>query len=103
MNLDTLKSDLILDICKQVEADIYIAGPSGRDYLDLSVFDDNQIKVVFNDYHHPKYEQRKTDEFVSHLSAVDLFMNVGFVEAKRIIMENNEKTYNYDGTASNII
>ncbi len=29
------KSELILDICKNLGADTYIAGPSGRDYLDM--------------------------------------------------------------------
>ena len=34
LQVDGLKSSLILDICKEVRADLYIAGPSGRDYLD---------------------------------------------------------------------
>lgn len=90
LNVQGLKSDLILDICKACEADLYIAGPSGRDYLDLSSFKQNNIEVKFNDYHHPVYPQRRTDDFISHLSALDLFMNVGFDEAKKIIMEGNE-------------
>jgi len=96
LGVDGLKSDLILDICKKTDADTYIAGPSGRDYLDLKSFDDNNIQVVFNDYHHPIYEQRKTDEFISHLSALDLFMNVGFSKAKEIIMKDNEYCFDFD-------
>lgn len=90
LNVDGLKSDLILDICKATDADVYIAGPSGRDYLNMKSFEDAGITVKFNDYHHPVYPQRRTDEFVSHLSALDLFMNVGFDEAKKIIMSENE-------------
>ena len=90
LNVDGLKSSLILDICKEMKTDVYIAGPSGRDYLDMKSFDDAGITVKFNDYHHPEYPQRRTEEFISHLSALDLFMNVGFKEAKRIIMEGNE-------------
>ena len=81
-----LKSDLILDICKAVKATTYIAGPSGRDYLDMDAFAQNNIQVVFNDFVHPVYPQRRTKEFISHLSAVDLFMNCGFEESKKIIM-----------------
>ncbi len=92
-----LKSDLILDICKAVKADVYIAGPSGRDYLDMNSFDRDHIKVVFNDYHHPVYPQKRSEEFVSHLSALDLFMNVGFAEAKEIIMDGNECVYDFNG------
>jgi len=94
LDIDGLKSDLILDICKKTNATTYIAGPSGRDYLDMDSFRENNIVVKFNDYNHPIYEQRRTDEFISHLSALDLFMNVGFKEAKRIIMEGNEELSN---------
>lgn len=90
LNVDGLKSKLILDICKKVNADTYIAGPSGRDYLDISSFVDAGITVKFNDYNHPVYPQRKTKEFVDHLSALDLFMNCGFEESKQIIMDGNE-------------
>lgn len=96
LGVNGLKSDLILDICKATNADVYIAGPSGRDYLDMNSFKEAGIKVVFNDYHHPVYPQRRSEEFISHLSALDLFMNVGFAEAKRIIMEGNEAVYDFN-------
>lgn len=98
LKVEGLKSDLILDICKKTDADIYIAGPSGRDYLDMDSFARNDIRVVFNDYHHPEYPQRKSSEFISHLSALDLFMNVGFKQAKAVIMDGNEVLYNFDKT-----
>lgn len=84
------KSDLILDICREVGADTYISGPSGREYLDLDSFTKSNIAVKYNDFEHPVYPQRKTNEFVSHLSALDLFMNCGFGESRRIIMAGNE-------------
>lgn len=90
LNLDSMKSTLILDICKVVHADIYIAGPGGRDYLDIDSFLKAGITVKFNDYIHPIYYQKCTKEFVDHLSAVDLFMNCGFEESKKIIMNGNE-------------
>lgn len=96
------KSDLNLNITKAVGGDVYISGPSGRDYLDMKSFEDENIKVVFNDYNHPTYPQRRTQEFVSHLSALDLFMNVGFAESKRIIMQDNEVLYEFDKSVSEI-
>lgn len=92
LEIEGMKSDLILDICKVVGATTYIAGPSGRDYLDMKSFADEGIKVVFNDYKHPSYPQRKTEEFVPYLSALDLFMNCGFEEAAKIILKGNEGT-----------
>lgn len=102
LNVYGLKSDLILGICRKMNTDVYIAGPSGRDYLDMKSFEDSNIKVVFNDYHHPIYPQRRSEEFVSHLSALDLFMNVGFSEAKKVIMEGNEPVYDFDSKVCEI-
>tara|TARA_R110000822_G_scaffold310491_1_gene443476 strand:+ start:5195 stop:5746 length:552 start_codon:yes stop_codon:yes gene_type:complete len=45
------KSELLSNICKELNASTYISGPSGRDYLDLSLF--SNIKVEF---FHPKVE-----------------------------------------------
>ena len=90
LDVDGLKSTLILDICKAIQADTYLAGPSGRDYLDIESFEKEKISVKFNDYTHPIYPQKGTREFVDHLSAVDLFMNCGFADSKKIIMEGNE-------------
>ena len=88
--VDGLKSDLILDICKEVGADEYIAGPSGRDYLKIDDFENAGIKVFYNDYTHPEYPQLRSKEFISHLSGIDLFMNVGFKEGYSILMGGNE-------------
>ena len=91
MKLDGAKSDLILDICEVLKADVYIAGPSGRDYLNIQSFIDTGIVVKYNDYYHPKYPQRKAKEFETNLAALDLFMNCGWTDGKRIMMEGNEE------------
>lgn len=90
LNVNGAKSDLILDICKKTKATMYIAGPSGRDYLDMESFRNSNIDVTFNDYHHPVYEQKRQKEFVPYMSSLDLFMNYGFVEGYKIIMEGNK-------------
>lgn len=92
LNAKGAKSDLILDICKVLNASTYIAGPSGRDYLNMQSFMDANIKIVFNDYIHPQYPQKRVKEFVPYLSSLDLFMNCGFDEGCRIIIEGNEGT-----------
>lgn len=86
------KTELLLSICKKLNAAEYIAGSGGRAYMDLSLFSDAGIAVSFNDYHHPVYPQMRSTEFIPYLSSMDLFMNVGFSEAKTIIMAGNETT-----------
>ena len=90
MELCGNKSDLILDICETLKTDIYIAGPSGRDYLDVKSFTDAGIIIKYNDYNHPVYPQKKAKEFESNLAALDLFMNCGWTEGKKIMMSDNE-------------
>jgi hypothetical protein len=63
------KSELIRNLCLATGADEYLAGPSGRDYLDLEDFAAHGIAVRFFDFAHPTYDQ--DGDFVSHLSAVD--------------------------------
>ncbi|MGW0828108.1 WbqC family protein [Streptomyces sp. NPDC002845] len=64
------KGELIIKLCRAVGADEYLAGPSGRDYLDLDAFAEHGITVRFFDFDHPTYAQGD-DAFVPCLSAVD--------------------------------
>lgn len=79
------KSDLILDLSKRAGANVYLSGPSGRDYMDLPKYREEGVEVWFNDFKHPIYPQKGVGEFVSHLSVLDLLMNVGAKQAGEII------------------
>ncbi len=76
MQVSGTKSDLVLNICKDLGATQYLSGPFGRDYLDLSRFQNNGIDVIFHDYQHPVYKQ-KSHQFKAYLSVVDLLFNEG--------------------------
>jgi hypothetical protein len=71
------RSELLAGLCVEVGADVYLSGPSGRDYLDPGPFRERGIEVRVHDYDHPGYPQLGTETFVSHLSAVDLLFNCG--------------------------
>jgi len=78
-NLDTGKakgSDLILRICREVDANTYISGPDGRTYLELTRFEMDGIDVIYHDFEHPEYPQCY-GEFFSHLSVLDIIANCG--------------------------
>jgi WbqC-like protein family len=70
------KEELLLNICKLCGADEYLSGPDGRSYLNLELWQQNSIRVLFHDYQHPTYPQLY-GEFISHLSVVDLLFNCG--------------------------
>lgn len=61
-----------------------LEGASGRHYFDLPLFRSHGLHVDFHHYAHPRYPQR-WEPFVSHLSALDLLLNVGEEEAARVL------------------
>ena len=79
------KSDLILDIAQKSGADIYLSGPSGRDYMDLDKFERENMEVWFNDFRHPEYVQKGIDKFIPYMSTLDLLMNVGGEQGMKVI------------------
>lgn len=83
------KDELVLGLCRAVGADVYLSGPLGRDYIREPLFDAAGIKVVYQEYRHPRYTQCQRDGFVPNLSAVDLLFNHG-TESRAILMSNQE-------------
>ena len=81
------KSDLILAHCLKFSADGVVLGANGRSYVNLEKFRGHNIRVHFQEYHHPVYGQR-FPEFVPRLSALDLLLNHG-PESRDILMKNN--------------
>lgn len=71
------RSELLAAICARVGAEVYLSGPSGRDYLDPAPFEAAGVRIAYHDYDHPVYPQRGSDGFVSHLSVLDLLFNCG--------------------------
>ncbi len=71
------KSDLVLDMCRQLGATTYIFGALGRDYADVAAFERAGIEVRFQNYHHPSYPQCWGGEFVPYMSVLDLLLNCG--------------------------
>ncbi len=78
MNLTKSKTELIIEICQKAGGDCYLSGMGGAKYMDESVFEKNGIKLNFNNYKHPTYNQQFMDlGFIPGLSIVDLIFNEG--------------------------
>lgn len=76
MTLRDDPTDRLIDICKTVGADTYLTGMGGQNYLDLSRFEEANIKVVFQAFRPPVYPQLY-GPFEPALSVVDLLFNGG--------------------------
>jgi hypothetical protein len=68
--------DRLIGIIKLLNGDLFYEGTAGKNYIDVNVFKEAGISVVFQDYAHPTYPQAYGD-FVSHLSIIDLMFNCG--------------------------
>jgi hypothetical protein len=69
-------TDLIIDILRKIDASTYLSGPSGKNYLEIEKFNQNNINLEFTSFQHPVYEQRYPG-FEPNLSAIDLLFNMG--------------------------
>ena len=66
------KSNLLLDMACQLEADSFIFGKLGRDYADIERFIESGVAPLFQDYIHPSYTQYSNNNFEPYLSVLDL-------------------------------
>jgi hypothetical protein len=82
------KSELVLDLCREVGARHYISGMHGRDYLDVEAFAAQGIGVSFQDYKHPSYEQGRSG-FEPYMSVIDLLFHHG-PESRDILCAGQE-------------
>ena len=78
-------TELLLNICKSREADTYISGRDGRNYMDTSMFDKEGIKIVYHDFTHPEYKQFNSEEFTPYMNTFDILFNYSPKEVKDII------------------
>lgn len=67
----------LVQICQQVNANQYLSGAAAKAYLNLSLFENNSINVVWADYsNYPEYEQR-FPPFSHGVTILDLIFNEG--------------------------
>ena len=76
LSITTKNTARIIDICRALKADTYLSGIGGKEYLDEKQFDLNGIKLLYQDFTHPKYLQCY-GPFIPYMSIVDLMFNCG--------------------------
>jgi len=87
LKFEGYKSGLALDMCKKLNADIYIFGALGKDYAEEKKFTEAGVKIYFQDYKHPTYRQSGHD-FLPYMSIIDLLFNEGD-KSLEILMSGN--------------
>jgi hypothetical protein len=83
------KDELLLNLCRELEATDYLSGPLGRNYVREELFRRENITVRYDDYLHPTYPQVYPG-FEPYMSALDLLFNAGPASLE-IMLKNQER------------
>lgn len=75
--LETKSTLALIDLCKIVNADTYISGSEGKNYLEADLFKEAGIELKFQNYKHPEYKQFNNNIFQPYMSIIDLLFNCG--------------------------
>ena len=76
----------LIEICSKLNATKYIAGKGSRDYMNQSLFESNNIDILWQKYpvEDVIYQQLKGN-FISGLSILDVIFNVGEEKTRELI------------------
>lgn len=84
----------IIKICKELNADVYLSGEGARNYINSELFKREGIKLIFQEYKHPIYEQ-KYPGFLPNMAAIDALFCVGKMPLNEaqpsVLSENNSE------------
>lgn len=88
LDISSTKSDLNLDICKKLDADVYLSGITGKTYLKEEDFEKSNIKIEYQNFKHPTYSQ-VYQPFIPNLATIDLLFNEGSNASKVLRAASN--------------
>tara|TARA_B100000029_G_scaffold488092_1_gene544261 strand:- start:1239 stop:1925 length:687 start_codon:yes stop_codon:yes gene_type:complete len=71
------KSERLINCCKKINAEIYLSGVGGKNYIEKDTFLENQVQLLYQQYVPKPYTQRFSKIFIPDLSILDLLMNLG--------------------------
>ncbi|KAF0135222.1 MAG: hypothetical protein FD145_48 [Candidatus Saganbacteria bacterium] len=81
------KTDLLIDLCKKMNADAYLSGNGGHIYVDDAKMQAQGIASRYADFKHPSYKQLH-EPFMPNMSVIDLLFNLGSEKSREIILNS---------------
>lgn len=86
LGIDGVRTDRLISILEKLGATEYVTPPGALGYLQEDAFvDRTAIRLLVHDFQPAKYVQRDTEEFVSHLSILDVAAHLGWGGTKSYI------------------
>ncbi len=81
----------LISMLEQLGATEYVTPPGALGYLQEDAFvEHTRIKLLVHNFQPTQYQQRETDEFVSHLSILDVVAHLGWGGTKNYIHPTTE-------------
>lgn len=94
---ESKKSDLMKTLCSSVNANIYLSGNGARKYMDVESFKKDGIRVVYQNFEYPVYQQFNQGAFVPNLSSVDMLFHLGIKRSQEVFWNNVKKGKEFEG------
>ncbi len=87
LNIGGKRSKHLLNICNYLKCDEYLSPLGSAAYLsEEGLFDNNSVKLMFQDYTPLSYPQRGNEVFISHLSILDAVANLGWSKTVEYVL-----------------
>ena len=77
LNVKGNSTERLVNICKELGAEIYVSGIGGKQYMDEKLFQKNNIKIEYQKFQCPTYPQIFGGNFIPNLSIIDLLFHNG--------------------------
>jgi len=76
LKINASGSEKLLKICQKLNTSIYLSGELGKNYLNEKIFANANIKIIYEKFEHPTYNQIY-GKFIPNMSIIDLLFNEG--------------------------
>jgi hypothetical protein len=79
LKVTTKSTERLVDVCKAVGADTYVAGTGSKNYMNESLFTRNNVLVEYQKWAPIRYRQHlaSVNGFIPNLSIIDMLANLG--------------------------
>ncbi|MEK5483880.1 MULTISPECIES: WbqC family protein [unclassified Viridibacillus] len=74
LEVNGTKNDLLIDILKKVNGNIYLSGNGAKTYLSEHQFKEQNIDIIYQNFSHPNYSQKHGGEFIEGCMALDFLL-----------------------------
>jgi hypothetical protein len=77
LKADGTATERLTGIIKCLGGDTYLSGMGAEKYQQDNIFKNYNIKLIFNEFDYPLYNQLNTVQFIKGLSIIDMLLNAG--------------------------